>query len=170
MTEIHFTGGQGAIWIQPKGPATDMVYLGCHEIASVEEPLGDYTPFFCPDPSKPKTWVTSGETFAPPEAVTAQIMEDITASLSYLETQKCPFPLYINMVCSGRKDVFANYEKTYLVDVRRITNRSYENLALRDTDERASVTHDVSGAPPLIKIIEVESLEQTLPDATGGGG
>ena len=169
MAEIHFTGGQGAIFMQPEGPATSMVFLGCHEIASIEEPLGDYTPFFCPDPSKPKTWVTSGETFAPPEAVTTQVMEDVTDSLSYLEKQKCPFALYINMVCNGRKDVFGNYEKTFLIDVRKITNRSYENLALRDSDERAGVTHDLSGALPLIKMVDLKSIEQTLPDATGTG-
>lgn len=167
--EVHFTGGQGAIWIQPNGPGTDMVFLGCHEIASLSEPLGDYSPFFCPDPQKPKSWVTSGETFAPPEAVTAQIMEDVTGSLSYLETQACPFPVYINMVCGGRKDVFTNYARTFILDTRRITNRSYENIALRDTDERSSVTHDISAAPPLIKLVNIVALKQTLPAATGTG-
>jgi hypothetical protein len=166
-SEIHFTGGQGAIWIQPDGPATDMVFLGCHEIASLEEPLGDYTPFFCPNPEKPKDWISSGEIFAPPEAVTAQILEDVTGALSYLEMQKCPFPLYINMVCSGRKDVFTNYERTFILDTRRITNRSYENVALRDTDERTSVTHSVSAAPPLIKVVKLSAVEQDVP--TRGG-
>ena len=161
--EVHFTGGQGAIWIQPDGPATNMTFLGCHEISSLEEPLGDYNPFFCPDPTQPKRFVTSGETFAPPSAVTAQIVEDVTGSLSYLEKQLCPFPVYINMVCGGRKDVFTNYERTFILDTRKITNRSYENVALRDTDERTSVTHDISAAPPLVKVVKITALRQAIP-------
>lgn len=167
MADVHFTGGQGAIWIQPDGPGTAMVFLGCHEIASIDEPLGDYTPFFCADPSSPKAWVASGETFAPPEAVTADIMEDVLGSLSDLEKQKCPFAIYINMVCGGRKDVFTNSERTFILDARKITGRSYENLALRDTDERAGVTHSISAAPPLIKVVEVAAFQQALPDASG---
>lgn len=171
MSEIHFTGGQGAIWMQPDGPATDMVFLGCHEVSSIEEPLGDYNPFFCPDPSQPKSFVPSGETFAPPEAVTTSIMEDVLGTLSYLEKQKCPFPLYINMVCGGRKDIFTNYERTFILDTRKITSRSYENIAMRETDDRASATHNISAAPPLIKVVKVNGLRQTIPqnDYTGLG-
>lgn len=169
MSELHFTGGKGAIWMQPNGPGTSMVYLGCHEIASIDEPLGDYTPFFCPDPGQPSSWVTSGETFAPPAAVTADVMEDILDSLSYLEKQKCPFPVYINMMCDGRKDIFTNYRRTFVLDVRKITNRTYNNVALRETDERSDITHSLSAAPPLIKIQNVNTFQQTLPDATGTG-
>lgn len=165
MSEVHFTGGQGAVWMQPDGPATDMVFLGCHEVATIDEPLGDYNPFFCPDPSQPKRWVTSGETYNPPEAVTTSIMEDVLGSLSYLEKQLCPFALYINMVCGGRKDIFTNYERTFILDVRKITSRSYENVAMRETDDRSSVTHNVSAAPPLIKVVKVVPIRQAIPDS-----
>lgn len=165
-SDLHFTGGKGSIWMQPDGPGTDVKYLGCHEIASIDEPLGDYTPFYCPDPSKASSWVAVGETFAPPEAVTADIMEDVTAALSYLEKQNCPFPVYINMYCDGRADIFTNYKRTYVLDVRKITSRSYENLALRESDERSSITHSLSAAPPLIKVVGVTALRQTLPDAS----
>lgn len=162
----HFTGGEGSIWIQPDGPATSMTFLGCHEVASIDEPLGDYTPFFCPDPSRPNAWVTAGETTSPPDAVTASILEDVTDALSTLERQKCPFALYINMFACGRRDVFTNYRRTFIFDVQRLTNRSYDNVALRDSNERTTVTHDVSAAPPLIRIVDVSVLEQAVPDAT----
>ena len=162
--EIHFTGGQGSIWIQPDGPSTDVVFLGCHEVESLDEPLGDYTPFFCPDPSGPKKWVTAGETSGPPDSVSTQIMEDITDVLSVLERQKCPFPLYINKICNGRRDVFNNWLKTFILDVRRITNRSFSNMSLKEGDERSEATYDISAAPPLIIVVDVEAGAQTLPD------
>lgn len=167
--ELHFTGGQASIWMQPNGPGTDMVYLGCHEVASIDEPLGDYNPFFCPNPEKTKGWVVAGETFSPPEAVTADIVEDVTDALAYLEKQKCPFPVYINKLCNGRRDIFTNYRRTFILDTRRITNRSYSEVAMIDSDERSRVTHSLSAAPPLIKVVDIEYIEQTLPDATGTG-
>ena len=167
--EKHFTAGNGALWIQPDGPGTDMVFLGCHDVASIEEPLGDYTPFFCPDPSQPKRFVKAGESNAPPEATTTQIVEDVVGSLSVLEDIECPFGLYINMLSCGRKDVFTNYQKTYIVDVQKVTNRSYANMAMRESDERAEITHDLSGSPGIIKIIDVAALQLTIPAATGGG-
>lgn len=165
-SEVHFTGGQGAVWLQPDGPGTDMVFLGCHEVASIEEPLGDYNPFFCPDPSQPKAWVASGEVYNPPEAVTTSIMEDILGTLAYLEKQLCPFALYVNMVCGGRKDVFTNYERTFVLDVRRITSRTYDNVAMRDTDDRGTITHEISAAPPLIKVVKITGSSQLVPAAT----
>lgn len=163
----HFTGGEASIWIQPDGPGTSMIFLGCHEVASIDEPLGDYTPFFCPDPSKPNAWIAAGETSSPPDAVTAQILEDVTDALSTLERQKCPFALYINMFSCGRRDVFRNYRRTFILNVQRLTNRSYDNVALRDSSERTTVAHDISASPPLIKLVDLAINEQSIPDATG---
>ena len=165
----HFTGGKGAIWIQPDGLSTPVVFLGCHEVASISEPLGDYTPFFCPDPSGVSKWVASGETLAPPAAVTTQILEDITDALTILERQKCPFLLYVNLNSCGRKDVFTNYAKTFIVDTRKITSRTFSNLALREGDDRSEATYDLSGAPPLVILVDVSSTAQVLPAATGTG-
>ena len=166
----HFTGGEASIWIQPDGPGTDMVFLGCHEVASIDEPLGDYTPFFCPDPSKPNAWIEAGQTTSPPDAVTVSILEDVTDALSELEKQKCPFGLFINMFACGRRDVFSNYRRTFILDVRKLTNRTYDNVALRDTNERTTATHDVSAAPPLIRVVDVTAITLTLPDATAPAG
>ena len=164
--EVHFTGSQGAIFIQPNGPGTDIVFLGCHQVESIDEPLGDYNPFFCPDPSSPKKWITAGQTDGPPDAVTTQIVEDITDALSELERQKCPFPLYINKFCNGRRDVFTNYDKTFILDTRKITNRSFSNLALKEGDDRSEATYDISAAPPLRIVVDLAADAQTLPDAS----
>lgn len=158
--EEHFTAGQGAIWIQPDGAGTAVAFLGCHGVSSIDVPEGDYNPFFCPDPAQPKRFVASGEEFSPPEAVTLQIVEDIVDTLSTLEDIRCPFPVYVNMVKCGRKDNFDNGNKTFVVDARKITNRSYANLALRSEDTRAEATYDISGAPPLVIMRNAVVAEQ----------
>lgn len=166
MSETHFTQGNAAIFIQPEGPAGDLTFLGCHEIASIDEPLGDYTPFWCPDPDQPKRFVPAGQTFAPPAAVTTQIIEDIVGSLSLLREQVCPFGLYVNLTKCGKKSLFDNAELTWIVDVQKITNRSTSNIAAREGDERMERAYDLSAQPPVIEIREVAALEQALPSPT----
>ena len=153
----HYTAGMGALFVQPKGPGKPMVYLGCHDVGDISEPLGDYTPRFCPDPSGVKKWRTIGEEYSPPSAATVDITEDVTGSLSYLREQKCPIPLYVNLICGGRRDVFSNAEKTYILDVRRITNRTLSNLLMRESDERAEQTFSLSAAPPIFEVRDVTS-------------
>jgi hypothetical protein len=50
--------------------------------------------------------------------------------------------------------------------VRKITTSTYENVALRDTSERSTVTHDVSASPPLIIVVDVTAMSQLLPQIT----
>lgn len=156
MSNDHrFTAGEGAIWMQPDGPGTDLTFLGCHQIESIDEPLGDYTPLFCPDNSRSKAWKTVGQTASPPGAVTATITEDVTSTLSYLRESACPFPVYVNMVSCGRRDVFENAVKTFILDVQRVTNRSIANPVMMESDERVQQSFDLAGAPPLIEVREV---------------
>lgn len=150
--EHRFTAGEGAIWMQPSGPGTDLTFLGCHQIESIDEPLGDYTPLFCPDNTRTKAWRAVGETASPPGAVTATITEDVTDALSYLREAYCPFPVYVNMVKCGRKDVFENADKTFILDVRKVTNRSISNPVMMESDERVQQSFDLAANPPLIEV------------------
>lgn len=157
MTEHRFTAGEGAIWMQPDGPGTDLKFLGCHQIESIDEPLGDYTPLFCPDNSRSKAWKTVGQTASPPGAVTATITEDVTNALSNLREASCPFPVYVNLVSCGRRDVFENASKTFILDVQRVTNRSISNPVMMESDERIQQSFDLAAAPPLIEVRDVTS-------------
>ncbi len=42
--------GEGAIWVQPDGPNTETFYLGCHVLGDIDEPRGDLSLKYCPDP------------------------------------------------------------------------------------------------------------------------
>jgi len=168
--EIHFDAGMTALFAQPGGAGKDIVYLGCHDVESIDEPLGDYTPRFCPDPSGTNRWLTVGEEHAPPEAVTFDITEDVTGALSILREQKCPIPIYINLACGTRRDVFVGAVKTFIADVRKITSRTINNLLMRESSERMEATYSLAAAPPLIEIRSLtavtleESETETLND------
>lgn len=166
-SDVHFTAGMGALFVQPTGPGKRLVYLGCHDVGDIDEPLGDYTPRFCPDPTGVKKWRAVGEEYSPPEAVTTEITEDVTGALSVLREQKCPIPLYVNLVCGGRRDVFTNAEKTYILDVRRITNRTISNLLMRESDERAEQVFSLSAAPPVFEVrtVTADSLNESETEA-----
>ena len=166
----HYTGGESSIWIQPSGPGTQIYFLGCHSIEGIDEPLGDYNPFFCPDPSKPNAWIKSGGTIQPADAVETQIESDVTDQLSLLETLKCPFSLYINQFPCGRRDVFANYDRTFALDVRKVGSRQYNSVALREANDRTVMTHNLLAAPPLVKIVSVSAMKQIVPMSSSGLG
>ena len=52
MSETPFTAGQGAVWVQPSGPNTKPMYLGCHEVGEVSEGQGDVTLLYCPSAAR----------------------------------------------------------------------------------------------------------------------
>ncbi len=149
------TASDGAIFVQPDGPGTQMVFLGCHQIEGIDEPLGDYTISYCADVSKNKKWVTVSEIVSPSGVINLSISEDMTSALSYLTEIECPFPLYVTFTTYGRKDVFENGVLTFIVDVKEVTNRTIDNVVLIESDERIMQTLSLASVPP---IIEVRSL------------
>jgi len=47
----NYLGSQSSLWIQLNGPNTAPAYLGCHSVGDVDEPQGDKTLLYCPDPA-----------------------------------------------------------------------------------------------------------------------
>ena len=148
----YLTAGMGGLWIQPDGPGTELVFLGCHQVEGVDSPQGDETPFYCPNPALPKDFIAVGSSSSPPEMITFSIMERLTSALSHLREQICPFPLYITMTSCGRKDVFDNADTIFAYNVRKITSRSLSNLVMLDSDDPVTRNFDVSALPPDIEM------------------
>jgi hypothetical protein len=163
MAGEYFTGGNGGIWIQPDGPGTEIVFLGCHQVESVDAPQGDESPFFCANPAQTKAFIAVGSSSSPPEMITFTIMERLTNALSDLRDLTCPFPVYITQTSCGRKDVFENADIVWVYNVRRITNRSIANPVQWDADDPITRSYDVSALPP-----ETEVRAVTAVDATSG--
>jgi len=158
------TASDGAIFVQPDGPGTQMVFLGCHQIEGIDEPLGDYTISYCADVSRNKKWVTVSEIVSPSGVINLSISEDMTTTLSYLTELECPFPLYVTFTTCGRKDVFENSVLTFIVDVKKVTNRTIDNVVLIESDERIMQTLSLASVPP---IIETRNIDTTSVEIGG---
>lgn len=149
------TASEGAIFIQPDGPGTPMLFLGCHQIEGIDEPLGDYTVAYCADVSKNKKWITVSEVVSPSGVINLSISEDVTSALSYLTEVICPFPLYVVFSNSGRRDIFENGIVTFIVNVKKVTNRTIDNVVLIESDERIMQTLSLASVPPIIETRDI---------------
>ncbi|HUW94628.1 MAG TPA: YCF48-related protein [Anaerolineae bacterium] len=150
----HFVSGEGALWAQRNGPNTVPVYLGCHQLGDVDQPEGDVELIYCPDATGPSRFKTVGSLQGAAGAITTSVTTDITDELDELERTKCPFTLFVHMSKSGRKDVFTNFDRTYVFVNVRITSRGLTNLTARTPDDnaRAEQTFDLS-AEELLRLI-----------------
>ena len=142
----HFVSGEGALWAQRDGPNTIPVYLGCHQLGDVDEPQGDVELIYCPDESGPSRFRTVGSLQGAAGAITTSVTTDVTDELDELERSKCPFTLFVHMSKSGRKDVFTNFDRTFVFVNVRITSRGLTNLTARTPDDnaRSEQTFDLS--------------------------
>lgn len=154
----YFTAGQGGIWMQPDGPGTEMVFLGCHQIDSVDAPEGDETPIFCPNPAKTKDWIAVGSSASPPDMISFTIEERMTNALSYLREQSCPFTVYITLTTCGRRNLFENADTVLVYNVQRITGRTLSNPVMLESDEGIMRSYDLSALPPEIEVREVAAV------------
>jgi len=155
----YLTAGNGGIWMQPDGPGTELIYLGCHQIDSIDEPQGDETPFYCPNPAKSKDFIAVGSSSSPPDMITFTIMERVTNVLSHLRDQACPFPVYVTETVCGRKDVFENADLVWIYNVRKITGRSISNPVMMESDEPVTRSYDLSALPPETEVRAVVAVD-----------
>lgn len=160
----HFTSGAGSLFAQVNGPNTRPVWLGCHQIDDITEPLGDITNIQCPDPSGPSRYKTVGQIQGAGGAITTSVTTDVTDELDELEyVRNCSFNLYVNMIKSGRKDVFTNSARTFILLGCRLTQRGLTGLSARQSDDedRAGQSFDIS-AEALVRYVSLTIIRQSL--------
>ncbi len=162
----HFKAGMGALWAQPDGPNTAPAYLGCHQLGDIEVPQGDVELIWCPDASAPNKFKVVGSVQGAAGSVTTSVTTDVTDELDYLEQVKCPFPLYVHMVKAGRKDVFTNFDRTFILTNARITSMGLTGLTARTPDDnaRSEQSFDLSGEE-LLRFIALTLSQQTITEA-----
>lgn len=159
----HYVAGEGALFTQPNGPNTQPVYLGCHQIGDIDEPQGDVELIYCPDPSGPSRFRVVNSLQGAAGAVTTSITTDVMDELDYLERAKCEAPIYIHMVKAGLKNLFTNYDRSFVLTGARITSRGLTGLTARTPDDntRSEMTFELSGER-LLRIVRLELARQTI--------
>lgn len=158
----HFLSGEASLWIQRNGPNTLPVFLGCHALGDVDQPEGDLELIYCPDESGPNRFKVVASVQGAAGAITSSVTTDITDDIDELERAKCPFTLFAHLSKNGRKDLFTNFDRTYIFTNTRITSRGIAALVARTPDDnsRAEQSFDIS-AEALLRLKEPEIARQT---------
>lgn len=159
----HFTAGMGALWAQINGGNSQPLFLGCHQIGDIDQPEGDIELIQCPDPAGVNRFRTVGSIKGAPGAITTSVTTDITDELDHLERVNCPFNLFIHLIKAGRRDVFTNFDRTFVLTNATITNRGLSGLSSRTADDnaRSEQTFDLS-AEQLLRLVEQSMNRQSI--------
>ena len=161
-----YKAGQAALWLQRFGPNTQPEYLGCHAIEDLEESFGDVTPHYCPDEAQTGKFKVSGVIEEAGELPTTTIATDVAPVADLIEKVRCPATLFVHKQSCGRRDLFNNWDRSFVLDRFYRTGHSYSDLAAKDPGDNA-----VSGqsmpitAMELLKLLRVEAVRQSN---TGG--
>jgi len=162
----NLLAGQSSLWIQPDGPNTEPKYLGCHSVGDITEPQGDETLLYCPDPAQAGKFTVKNSFTGEPGAITTTIETDLRKTADYLEDiGKCGVPIYVHKVSCGRRDVFTNFDRTFVLNPAKITSRALGNLAARDpgNENESTQTFDMSSLE-LIRGFPLEAARVSILD------
>jgi photosystem II stability/assembly factor-like uncharacterized protein len=143
MQGVNFLAGQASLWVQVDGPNTEPAYLGCHSIGDIPEPKGDSTLLYCPDPSRTGKFVVKNSFKGEPGTITTSIETDIRPTADLLEDlarDGCPFPLFVHKVTTGRRDVFNNFERSFVLRGVDVTQTTLAKLASRTAADEGEST------------------------------
>jgi hypothetical protein len=158
MADTNFLAGQSSMWVQRNGPNSAPDYLGCHGIGDVTEPFGDITQLYCPDPAKTGAYIVKNSFTGEPGAITFTIETDMRKTADYLEAiGKCPVPIYVHKTTCGRRDVFTNFDRTFVFRKCKVTQRTIGNFASRTpgNENESTQTFDIS-SEELLRIFNLE--------------
>lgn len=139
----------GAIWVQPDGPNTEVHYLGCHDLGDIVEKAGSIELLRCMD--KKGGWRTVGSTQSPPDAVTTSIEMMTFQVRDWLEKLKCEFVLYSLQRVGGEPDIFDNYIRALVLNNARVTGLTDKALAHHETETASTQSRDIEAWPPVIR-------------------
>lgn len=129
MSQPGLTLLQGAIFVQPGGPNSDVQYLGaCHQLTSVSWDEGANTLHHCGDPVQPNRFQVSRKIKGPPGLVTFNIESDVQAVISYIQRFRCPAPVIVTNTVRAPKNDPTNWDVAWIFVNADPISRAYDNL------------------------------------------
>lgn len=132
--------GGWAVYAQPGGPGTPVIYLGCHNLDDIEKEEGDITLTRCPDPNQTNRWVVTGSYRGEPGAATTTIGAAVTKTkelLAGVAQKGCGIPVYLADFC-GKRNIFTNWDtQMYVLYPAFITSRGIQNVGKKNQSDNS---------------------------------
>lgn len=148
MTEGVLTSLQGAVFIQPSGPNTELFYLGqCIDTDDVVEPNGGKELIRCRKDNM-KGWDVVGTKESPPDKVTFSITELKKSVRSWLVRLNCEVGVYIlQRTCN--EPTTTNWVNAVVLRNARVTNKTRSGLVSHETAAESTNKVDFEADPPV---------------------
>ena len=153
------TTRQGALWVQPDGPNTEVYFLGCHDLSDISEKSGSVELLRCMD--KRGGWRTVGSTQSPPDVVTTSIDSLTFATRDWLEKLACNFTLFSMQRTGGEPDIFTNYVRAIALNNARVTNVTDKSIVHHEEEQASMQSRDIEAWPPVIRTGALTARRET---------
>lgn len=156
----YLNAGMGAVWVQPDGPNSEPLFLGCHDVADIVQPQGDITQRYCPSAVGPNQWNPGPRSKGPPGDVTTTLTTYVAVTRDYLQDVACPAAVHVHQSKCGRVNVFNNYDSGSLLYDADIISKTKTNTSMRETAEATEQSFDLSAPPPLSEYVKLQVTRQ----------
>lgn len=136
---------QAALFLQPDGANTALVFLGCHNVGDIVQPLRSLTPVRCRT-ADGKGWTTVAELEAPPGNVTTSLDTLLGAQRDYIErlvTNYCPANLFVMHYACGPINQINGYTRGEVLHLLRPTQRTFSSMVTSDEQQASKVAVDI---------------------------
>jgi len=161
-----YIAGQAAIWLQRHGPNTKPEFLGCHALEDIEDPgdAGEVTLLYCPDPADVTRYKVSGSYVTPAtDPVSTTISTRVKAAMDLIEKAKCRGNLFLHKFDCGRRDLFSNYQRSFILQKYQKGPTTYGTMAsMQPDDEEASSLSAELQAESLVKVVPVSGGRESI--------
>jgi photosystem II stability/assembly factor-like uncharacterized protein len=143
----------GAVWIQPDGPNTVPVYMGCVDLGDVDQPNFSIALMQCF--GEMGGWITRGQLYTAPGPVTAQLDQLVTSARSYLNKITSPFSLFYMLRDKGRPDIFNNYVRANILTNVNLLNYQTSGWVNHLEDTQAMEKFPLNADNPIIATAQI---------------
>lgn len=157
--EQVYKTSSGSLFFQQNGPNTEPVFLGCHDVGDIEEPLGEIELDFCRRPDGVGYDVVA-ERQGPPEVVTTTISGLARRTMDALYTARCPGALFVMRRCKGRQDRLLNYERVSILQRARPSKITEGEPVHHAEDNSIMDEFEIQAWPPVIRVTEVSTARR----------
>lgn len=159
-SQAYTSKDNASLFIQKDGPNTPLQWLGCFEIDDITESEGAINLLFCID--EHGEYQVAGFTEDPPDLITFNMGTYFGKTKEVIETANCPFALYIALICDGKKDIFAKWDRVVTAQILKRTGRTLSGMQSRNEDTEMMVSFEVSANPRLIDSVRLRGYRQTV--------
>lgn len=143
-----YTSKDGSAFVQ-FAPGTEVYPIGsCWEAGDIPNPQPDSEFIQCFDENR--AYQVVGSTISPPGKITTTLTGLIEDAVSWMETvkeTKCPFTLFLTQSKCGKKNVFENRERSYVLRSVTVSDDPISNLLMRETDDVSTHAYNITAAP-----------------------